>query len=376
MGLSVFPIKPGAKFPALVKWGTQSSDDPAQVKAWARRWPDCNWGMDCEKSGLAVVDVDIKDGKVGQATLDHLEEEYGKLPATRMSRTWSGGVHYIFKGVIPSTASKMGKDVDTRGKGGMVLIPGSVIEGHPYEWINNLPFAPLPDWVANLAGLPPAAVQAKGSSLDKSYGGWTGKSPALAFAGLTQEKKVESLAEGLEREEMPPLDYGPLVKECAFFRDALKSGGKEYSQPMWNLTTLMATFLESGHALAHKMGREHAEYTSESTEVLWVRKLRERKDRGLGWPSCNAIQASGCTACAACPHLAAGKSPLNFTVPRLRDAGGEGGGVQAVEKPLILKMPRTFLRRHDYDNVFVVAKLLPIKEVKNAGSKVDPPVHL
>ena len=54
---------------------------------------------------------------------------------------------------------------------------------------------------------------------------------------------------------MPPFPVEPIVKGCAFIRDALETGGKDYSQPMWNLTTLAATFMEDGHALAHKMGR-------------------------------------------------------------------------------------------------------------------------
>ena len=123
---------------------------------------------------------------------------------------------------------------------------------------------------------------------------------------------IESLAEGLEREEMLPLAWEPLVKECAFIRDALITGGKDYSQPMWNLTTLAATWMEDGHALAHKMGKAHSGYSAESTDKLWDRKSKERRDRGLGWPSCSAIQAAGCTACATCPQFGQIKSPLNL----------------------------------------------------------------
>ena len=130
---------------------------------------------------------------------------------------------------------------------------------------------------------------------------------AAAFVTLPQE----SLAEGIGHDETP-LVIDNIVRGCAFIKDALKTGGAEYSQPMWNLTTLAATFMEDGHALAHKMGEKHPTYTSESTEALWERKNKERKDRGLGWPSCKAIQASGCGACVTCPHFAAGKSPLNL----------------------------------------------------------------
>src|SRR5207247_1249097 len=98
----------------------------------------------------------------------------------------------------------------------------------------------------------------------------------------------DKLSDGISKyENTPPLPVEPVVRDCAFIREALASGGKDYSQPMWNLTTLAATFMEDGHALAHEMGQQHAGYDRESTELLWQRKLRERADRALGWPSCN-----------------------------------------------------------------------------------------
>ncbi len=132
----------------------------------------------------------------------------------------------------------------------------------------------------------------------------------------------DSLSDGIAREDRP-LPFEPIVKGCAFIREALITGGKDYSQPMWNLTTLCATFMEDGHALAHRMGRGHGSYTVEDTDALWERKLRERADRGIGWPSCNTIQANGCEDCAACPLFAAGKSPLNLgTSGRKSDPSG------------------------------------------------------
>jgi hypothetical protein len=64
------------------------------------------------------------------------------------------------------------------------------------------------------------------------------------------------------------------------------------------------------------MGDEHSGYSRESTEALWDRKQRERKDSGLGWPSCRTIKGEGCTACNTCPHFNAGKSPLNLAPPK------------------------------------------------------------
>ena len=137
--------------------------------------------------------------------------------------------------------------------------------------------------------------------------------PSSVFSSLP----VESLAEGITREPLLPLEWTPLVKECGWFREALTVGGKDFSQGMWNLTTLAATFLENGHALAHKMAKGHAGYSYGETEALWERKQCERRDRGLGWPSCSAIQTEGCRHCAVCPHLGKIKSPLNLArVPK------------------------------------------------------------
>jgi AAA domain len=146
--------------------------------------------------------------------------------------------------------------------------------------------------------------------------GWINHTGPATPAFAVLDRPRQSLPVGLDQyNEMPPLDFDSIIKECAFIRDALNTGGKDYSQPMWNLTTLAATFMANGEKLAHKMGNQHPGYTPESTTAMWERKMREREQKRLGWPSCNAIQAAGCTACAACPHFAKSKSPLNFGLP-------------------------------------------------------------
>lgn len=162
-----------------------------------------------------------------------------------------------------------------------------------------------------LTTLPRAVTDAPSVTANNAAPRFDLGTPHPAFSSL---KNSDSLADGLERESLP-LAWEPVARQCAFVRDAILTGGKDYTQPMWNLTTLAATFLEDGNALAHKMGNKHPGYDSASTEALWDRKQRERKDRGLGWPSCRSVQATGCTACGNCPHFNAGKSPLNLTTP-------------------------------------------------------------
>lgn len=128
----------------------------------------------------------------------------------------------------------------------------------------------------------------------------------------------DSLSKGMERETLP-LDPAPLFKKggCGFLQHSLLTGGKDNGQPLWNLSTLMATWLEGGHGLAHKLGNLHPGYDRESTDRLWERKGMERASRGLGWPSCSAVQAAGGTQCGGCQHLGKIKSPLNLTKPRV-----------------------------------------------------------
>jgi hypothetical protein len=81
-------------------------------------------------------------------------------------------------------------------------------------------------------------------------------------------------------------------------------------------TTLLATFTKQGEKAAHVMANGHPGYSSESTQELYERKLKDRNERGLGWPACATIAAGGSSACPTCPHLALGKTPFHFARPQ------------------------------------------------------------
>lgn len=122
----------------------------------------------------------------------------------------------------------------------------------------------------------------------------------------------DELGSGIERRESRPVVLDTVAPSCGFIRDAITFGGKDYGQPLWNLTTLIATFAEDGRTQAHRMASGHPDYDEESTDALFDRKTRERDEKGLGWPACSSIQNAGCTSCASCPMLSAGKSPLHL----------------------------------------------------------------
>ncbi len=157
-GWHIFPLKPGTNDEPLVKWGLAATTDPAAIRDWWSKWPTANIGLACAKSGLCVLDLDMKKGKNGRVELDQLELEHGRLPPTLTASTPTGGAHLYFCGTAATTAGKIGRGIDTRasgGNGGYVLLPPSRRNEGRYAWKDKgRSIAPLPTWLGNLIGEP------------------------------------------------------------------------------------------------------------------------------------------------------------------------------------------------------------------------------
>jgi hypothetical protein len=178
-GWHLFPCSPGGKPPALrnVSWKDVSTTDPAQIRAWWAARP-YNIGIDCGKSGLTVLDLDIlghghghqhghddhdpaQPGNRG-AGLDGLakicEREGQPFPApTWTVGTPSGGYHLYYeapKTPVGISAGKLHPLIDVRGDGGYIIAPGSLIGGRPYAVLNATPPQPMPAWLATLLARP------------------------------------------------------------------------------------------------------------------------------------------------------------------------------------------------------------------------------
>lgn len=151
-GWSLFPIRALLKDRPLIKWSLFASANATTINRWWSTWPAANVGLDCGRSRVCVLDVDIKKDKDGRPALDMLELEYGALPPTRMQQTQSGGLQYLFRGMLPNTVDILGRGLDTRGPGGMVLLPPSRTANGRYRWLNNLPLADVPAWIGERLG--------------------------------------------------------------------------------------------------------------------------------------------------------------------------------------------------------------------------------
>jgi hypothetical protein len=127
-GRPVFPVEKGASKPPLLKdWPNKATTDEQQIREWWSRWPDANIGIHC--TGLIVVDVDIKNGKQGEASAAAL----GLSEDTFSVTTPSGGRHLYFRGPnVANTIEQLGPGLDVRSDHGYVVGPGSTVGGKDY----------------------------------------------------------------------------------------------------------------------------------------------------------------------------------------------------------------------------------------------------
>lgn len=154
LGFRVFRLQPNGKLPIEKNFPAVATADETAVKAmWSDPFgepTDHNIGIAMGK-GLVAVDYDTKDGRPGLQARDKFDES-GMPRSIRMS-TPSGGEHLVLQTppelIIGSSVQKIAPGVDTRGRNGYIVGPGSIIDGKSYGWIRRLPAseaAPVPDW--------------------------------------------------------------------------------------------------------------------------------------------------------------------------------------------------------------------------------------
>src|SRR5438128_496832 len=151
-GWRLFPANREKK-PLIEAWPQQASNDPAQLRFWAKRWSGCNWALATGAgSGIFVLDV---DGEPGLAAIRGLSAQHGwEWIETLGVKTGRGSHHYFAwpEGAnIRNSAGKLGPGLDIRGEGGYVIVPPSIHpDGHEYHWLGegeNVPIAQPPHWL-------------------------------------------------------------------------------------------------------------------------------------------------------------------------------------------------------------------------------------
>lgn len=174
-GMACFPLVPDDKRPAVRDWEHRASTDPRNIGDWPRR--TTGYGIACGPSGLVVVDCDTRkpdtpappteaaDAENGFEALLLLAADSGRemLRDTLTVRTGRGGCHLYYRAPIGAdlgnTAGRLAWLVDTRGRGGYVVGPGSTVGGRSYEVTDWSAPAELPPWILESLSARQAASQ-------------------------------------------------------------------------------------------------------------------------------------------------------------------------------------------------------------------------
>ena len=120
-GWPVFPCDTNG-IPAIDAWHRGATTNLAKIEAWGRG-EGLNDGRDFGRVGVVpglvgcfVIDVDVKKGKNGEASLEQLCDECGfddwEYP---QQTTRSGGRHLFLQGTFRSSVGSLGEGLDTRG---------------------------------------------------------------------------------------------------------------------------------------------------------------------------------------------------------------------------------------------------------------------
>ena len=151
-GFYVFPVVANTKLPAIEDWPNKATRDTDQISTWFST--DRNIGIATGKFGdgqhLCVLDIDMKNGKNGENSLDLLTIA-DDLPNTMENKTPSDvpGRHIVFTTDKPfkNGVDVLGEGIDIRAVGGYIVAPGSSIGGKFYKANGKKP-AELPSWLA------------------------------------------------------------------------------------------------------------------------------------------------------------------------------------------------------------------------------------
>lgn len=182
------PCHSTGKHPRVKDWPSRALDSVGAVAEAQSRWPGCNLGIATGgTSGIVVVDIDPKNG--GDVSLKRFMADHGRLPATAMQRTPSGGWHLVFRAPAhPVSNAPLGREypgIDIRGDGGQIVAAPSRTPSGVYSWLRSpmdAPLAELPASVLERLQRGPARPAASMPAQDTGRGYFPPAPPAVLEA--------------------------------------------------------------------------------------------------------------------------------------------------------------------------------------------------
>ncbi len=206
---SVFPIKSGDKIPLIREVVPYRSRLPSEEEIidWWTQWPNANIGLITGKlSNVSVLDVDREDHDDLTSPL----AEHGDLPSTLISKTGSGGKHYIYAySPFADGIKDLRPNINVKSEGGYIVLPPSLHKsGNRYEWLNKESITKFPDHLVQRG-----ATMKSPSPMGLMMGVGTGSrnNTAASLAGLCVKNKFAPdqtllFLKAWNEQNEPPLD--------------------------------------------------------------------------------------------------------------------------------------------------------------------------
>lgn len=158
LGFRVFKLPVASKFPPPEQFYKVATADPSAIR---RMWSDGitsestdnNIGIDTTE--LLVIDVDVRENKRGNDSLELFASTYDLDTNTLTALTPSGGRHLIYRLPPGRTASgkahKLGPGLDVRSFHNYIVGVGSVTPEGEYDWYEaDTPILQAPDFLVEL----------------------------------------------------------------------------------------------------------------------------------------------------------------------------------------------------------------------------------
>jgi hypothetical protein len=142
-GFAIFPVQDwgdGDGWKPIKEFPEKASADLACVRAWWTKWPEARVGLlTGERNGITVLDVDIKNGKDGAASLAALGFPALEAMSPVQTMSPSGGWHLFFRfdPAIKGTVGQIGAGLDVRNRNQFVLAPDSLKNGQRYRVVGK-----------------------------------------------------------------------------------------------------------------------------------------------------------------------------------------------------------------------------------------------
>ena len=136
--------------------------------------------------------------------------------------------------------------------------------------------------------------------------------PSGALAKLAAMVGANDLSAGPALENYPQVPYyaTEIAEKCAVFKDALATGGRDHSEPLWRHLLGLLTFTDDGEKLIHEISKGHPDYKAEQTEAKYAQVLKLKTEGKLKPILCTTFETYKGAACAGCAYKGRIKTPM------------------------------------------------------------------